>query len=755
MAAALGALVVASSSSDSEAQKRPRPRRPRPTARGPIREADANTVTINYPDSVRLSSFVDYVSESLNVKILYGDEVRNQAVVFRPSEVDVPKSQLLDLLRAMLRMQDLALVEGDVDGWLRIVQAGDLQRHASKIRHRPVEEQDVKSNRVITQVVTIASEDMQRVVKHLRSFLSSSKASVIEVPDKNLVIVTDYESAINKALEIVKLIDSAPTPAAIATVPIKHQNATTVAKRVAQVLSDKAKIEGVKDVRVAIHPDPETSIILLVGPEESLAEVKGLIAQFDVPTEEHRLKETYAPRYITANRLMHLFEGVVANPKPKGELTKLFLDEQANRLYVTAPADVHEGIRALLEAEDRPGIEPARPLRIYHPKNRLARDLIGTLAEVLPNVTASLASEDQSDVAEVEQRLPPGPNRPPGLTGPGETPPIPPARKPIETTRPARQHVARVQGDDFVLSYDSHTNSIITVGPREFHVKLRALMEALDKRQPQVLIAMTLVAVTFNDSFSLAVELANEEKTGRVQSLAFSSFGLSSIDLTTGERAFNPGGGLNGVILGPHETPILIRTIAAHGDSRIITTPKIIVADNTTASISNVEEAPFTSINASDTVATTSFAGFESAGTTLTVTPHIAQGDHLRLDYSFNFSNFTGGGSVGVPPPRSTNTFSGTVEIPDNHTIILGGMVTENEADSVTEVPVLGRIPVVGALFQSSDRARTKSRIYALIRATVLRDDQFADLKLITQGELERADLASHDYPASEYAWMR
>lgn len=332
---------------------------------------------------------------------------------------------------------------------------------------------------------------------------------------------------------------------------------------------------------------------------------------------------------------------------------------------------------------------------------------------------------------------------------------MPPAQEPIERSASATPPLRRLEGDDFTLIVDEHTNAIIATGPVEFHNTLRRLLNALDRRQAQVLIEMTLVAVTFNDSLSLAIELANSEEHADRAWLLFSSFGLSNIDLESGMRAFNPGGGINAVISGPDETPFLLRAISAHGNSRIITTPKIVVSNNTTATIGSVEEAPFTSINASDTVATTSFAGFESAGTTLTVTPHVAQGDHLSLDYSFNFSNFTGGGSVGVPPPRTTNIFNGTLEVPDGHTIIVGGLVRENEADSVTEVPLLGRVPIIGALFQSSDRARTKSRIFAFIRPTILRDDQFADLKLLSVTERDRAELADEDYPESRYLWMR
>ncbi len=733
-------------------QKRPSP--PRRAPRVVSDSKTSSTVTINYPDSVNLAAFVDYVAQSVNVQIVYDDEVRNQTVVFRPSEVRVPRDQLLDLLRSMLRMKDLALVEGDVGGWLRIIKTGEFQRHIAEIRHDAPDGLSASSNRIVTQILTINATDMQSVVQNVRGFLSSSKASVIEIPGKQLLIITDFESAIAKVVEIVELFDQERPAVKLESVSVRHQDAKAVAERVTRVLKEKSKLEGSSPPELTMDPDDASGAILLVGAQGALDVAKQLIQRFDQPLSAERRLHTYAPVYMTAARLQELIEGVIlGGVTPRGSV-HLFRDEAANRLYVSATENIQQQIQEMLSREDLPTGESSNPLRVYRPRNRLAGDLIATLSELLPNVMVSSIHHEATESGPQRMRAPPGPNRPPSPAGTSALP-VPPAHGPGDEPRSGRQQVSRVEGTDFVLSHDEHTNAILAIGPREFHTRLRLLMDELDKRQPQVLIEMTLVAVTFNDSFSLAVELANEEKNLGFQSLLFSSFGLSNIDLSTGARTFNPGGGMNGVILGPFETPILLRAIAAHGNSRIITTPRAIVSDSTTATIGSVEEAPFTSINASDTVATTSFAGFESAGTTLTVTPHIAQGDHLSLDYTFSFSNFTGGGSVGVPPPRTTNSFSGSVEIPDGHTIIVGGLVTENEADSVTEVPILGRIPGIGVLFQSSDRARTKSRVFAFIRATILRDDRFADLKLISTGEIKRASLRNTDYPESEYLWMR
>lgn len=211
-----------------------------------------------------------------------------------------------------------------------------------------------------------------------------------------------------------------------------------------------------------------------------------------------------------------------------------------------------------------------------------------------------------------------------------------------------------------------------------------------------------------------------------------------------------------GLALSPEDTPAILRALATHANSRVMSTPRIVVSDNSTGTIRSVDEAPFTSVNASNTVATTSFAGFESAGTTLTVTPHVAEGEHLTLNYNLNFSNFTGAAAAATaPPPRNTNAFSSTLEVPDGYTVVVGGLMVENDSDSVSEVPLLGRIPILGALFQSSTTSRTRSRVFAFIRPVILRDDQFRDLKFITQAQMEHVDLENTDFPPDRPMWMR
>src|SRR5262249_24531879 len=153
--------------------------------------------------------------------------------------------------------------------------------------------------------------------------------------------------------------------------------------------------------------------------------------------------------------------------------------------------------------------------------------------------------------------------------------------------------------------------------------------------------------------------------------------------------------------------------------------PRILVDDNASGQIESVAESPFTSVNASQTVATTSFAGFAKAGTQLSIEPHIAEGDHLELHYNLTVSSFTGAGSVTAPPPRSSDTLTSVIRVPDGHTVIVGGLLSETVGESSSHVPFFGDIPIAGLLFGNNSTSRSKVRLYAFIRPTILRDDRF------------------------------
>ena len=248
---------------------------------------------------------------------------------------------------------------------------------------------------------------------------------------------------------------------------------------------------------------------------------------------------------------------------------------------------------------------------------------------------------------------------------------------------------------DLVLTADDATNSIIAIGNPRRMDQLRAIIADLDVRQPQVQLEILLVSLTQGDTLDLGVEIQGLIRSGSIQARLSSLFGLSS----SGDdgRTVGDASGFTGLVLSPGEFSVVLRALETINDGRSVSMPRLIVGNNKSATLDSVVQEPFLSTNASDTVATTSFGGTQDAGTTVTVTPQIAQADHLVLEYSVSLSSFVGESSdPSIPPPRQQNSVQSVVTIPDGFTVAVGGIELMTEADAESRVPIVGSIRIIG-----------------------------------------------------------
>ena len=133
------------------------------------------------------------------------------------------------------------------------------------------------------------------------------------------------------------------------------------------------------------------------------------------------------------------------------------------------------------------------------------------------------------------------------------------------------------------------------------------------------------------------------------------------------------------------------------------------------------------------------FDEYVDAGTTLTITPHISEGDFIRLDITLAVDSFDGTGSANVPPPKSTNEIHTVVNVPDGMTIILGGLTTSNDSVTVNKIPFLGDLPLIGALFRNVTRGEGQTVLYVFVRSQIVRsraedgNGNFEDLERLSR----------------------
>ena len=281
------------------------------------------------------------------------------------------------------------------------------------------------------------------------------------------------------------------------------------------------------------------------------------------------------------------------------------------------------------------------------------------------------------------------------------------------------------------------------------HEHIEALCRDLDVPSDRQTRTYRLQHVSPRRIDRLVRDFADADKAGRYyKAVADEESGLL-VDTAGPSLALEPGTGFNGTVIDTDTFSAVVRALANDGRSRVVAAPRVLVNDNGTATLSSVAEAPFTSVNASARVSTTSFAGYAPAGTTVTVTPHISEGDYLQLQYSVTLNSFTGKGAAGIPPPRQTNSLNSQVTVPDGRAVIIGGLTREDSSDTESKLPILGDIPVLKFLASNRSKTESRSTLFAFIRPVILRDDRFADLKYLSDRDLESAQLPP-EYPSGE-----
>lgn len=720
------------------------------------RKPKAGMIRLNFPENVEVKVLAEYVSQRLGVNIIYDEQVGAKRVTIK-APVAIPKDSLLGLLESALKMKGLVLVDADQPGWKKIVAVKDLTDVTRKIVSAEVKLPPGKPLAAVTRVFKLQHVSAQAVDQVLKPFLTKPAANTFAIPRQPLLIVTDYAHNFARLEKLIELTDRPGPAVEVRFVPVKHAGAGEVAQEVTKLLSEKYK--AVEEKRAGMKPPAvlaleRTNRLAVIGPGAQAREAAGLIESLDVPPDV--VTKTYHFKAASPDRVEKLAKGLI-DPSIIKNRYRSSMDKEAAILIVTAPQSVHALIERLKKDLDVIAERELSPIRFYKLFNTTAAEVLGTIQSLQQGKEglAAIAVPERAKVSKIGvMPPPPGANLPPGAAG--QELPKPPAYKESGKAEPrpgeARLVAARrtVRTGDATVTADTNTNTIIVVASPAVHKVYERLIKMLDKRRPQVLVEVTLVTLDTTGGFSLGVEVMRADTVkDEHRYLTFSSFGLGTVDTPAGTLRLSPGVGFNGALISPRTVDVVIRALRTTGRAKVIAAPRILVNDNATGTLASIAEAPFTSINASETVATTSFAGYASAGTTINVTPHISEGDHLRLDYTITLNSFTGEGSAGVPPPRQTNTLSSEVTVPDGYAVIVGGLKRRDRSRSASRIPLLGELPILEYLFGSHSRSENESTLFIFIRPIILRDDDFEDLKYLSERDLAEAGLKGN-FPRSE-----
>lgn len=589
---------------------------------------------------------------------------------------------------------------------------------------------------IVTHIIPMITADAVRLQQELAPlFPATGPTRITSNGDTNSLVIVGEADNVRRVIQLINLLDR-PLTDEITTevIRLKYADAAEMARYLTELFrveqtqgqpqpqpqftpgganvprgsSGLAQLRG----RVRFAADTRSNSLIIYATPANIETVKKLIAELDVnlaPRTEYRIVQLkYADATGLADQINQLidptlqpgqrrptfggffggFGGNQNNPSSNGLVDyRVVPDVRTNSLIVTAPVDGISQLEDLIKRLDVPS-QVESVVRVFQLENAIASEVATTLRNLFQGTT------QQGGFAF-------------GLFGAGGRAQIPP-NSPLDLLR----QVTIVANDQ--------TNQLLISGPAQTFETIETLLDTetgLDRRLPQVFIEVLIADITLDDETKFGIEW----NAAFGQNSLGTNFGLS------GPTADSTG--FRYSILS-NNIQATLQALKSTDRIKIINTPHVMVTDNSPAIITIGEQIPY----AGQTTITNGLAQnsveFLDVAITLNVTPHISPGRNILMDIDQVVNSLVQ--FIEVSPnqlaPRTTNRRAGTTLIvKDNQTVVLGGIISNEDRRNVRKVPILGDIPILGQLFRSTTREKLRTELVVFLTPHIVTDEADAD----------------------------
>jgi general secretion pathway protein D len=491
---------------------------------------------------------------------------------------------------------------------------------------------------------------------------------------------------------------------------------------------EMAKIlEGVAADPSLVKADELRNLLILAGTQNEIKHMLDTIEMFDVDWMSGMSAGLFilqsADVKSVEQEITKVFSEKSGGVNPLAGVIKLIPIERLNGFVIITPQPHYlEQAKVWLERLDRVGSTGGARLFVYHVQNGKAENL----AELLNQMFGDQKSQ-------TTPRSTPAPTVAPGLTGVtlgsqtastgvattgfGST--IQAQRTATTTaTAPAGGSNLAIAGegggttDQLRVVADPQNNALLILANSAGYEKIESALKKLDTAPRQVLIEVTIAEVTLKDELQYGIEWLFTNGARRSGKLDTGTAGLS---------ALVPGFSYVITAVTGDTIKSVLNMLAADNKLNILSSPHIMVADNQTAKIQVGDSVPTAG---PQTVAgagvVISSVQYLDTGVILSVTPRINASGLVNLDIVQEVSTASWTTTSGLNSPviskRSAKT---AVAVQSGETMVLGGLMSEQNDNGSTGLPFLSSIPVLGGLFGTQSRKSTRTELVLMITPRV------------------------------------
>jgi len=563
---------------------------------------------------------------------------------------------------------------------------------------------------VITYIIPLNYIPSDQMLTMAQAFVSGG-ATVVNFQPANTLIITDYRQNIQQILNLVNLLDTQYFDVnTVDLIPIRFNKAEDVAEDLGKIFAPGDTTAGVRVVAI----ERLNSVLVVTRTPEAFTEVKKWIARLDAPSTASNVRTyVYQVENNTAVQIAQI-------------LAELFYDGSGLPSGEGTP-DTDDGARA--PTQDAGFVDRNR----FAGQAQTFGGSFGGLGlgggAYGTGGYSTFGGYGGSYGGRFGGRL--GGGGFGGQLGPslGDA---------------ARSQIRSVRAGNVKIVINEFNNSLIIQGSEADIQFILDTVRQLDTLPRQVLIEAKIYSVELRDELSFGVAAFLQERGAAPPSPPGNGDGdgdgngdgdgtgtsstAASRPATTGSIGTDPGGQLTimsrAFIGAERELLGIINALRRKTDVKIVESPRLLTMDGTAATINIGAEVPVTTSSFGDPIqsGTTSFINsiqFRPTGTTLLIIPRISASGVVTMDLAIEVSNATG---QALTPTINRNYVQTSLLVQNGQTIGLAGLISDSEDVGRSRVPVLGDIPIVGALFGQTTRDSRRSELIIFITPHVIND---------------------------------
>lgn len=478
--------------------------------------------------------------------------------------------------------------------------------------------------------------------------------------------------------------------------------------------------------------DGSRNILVASGTPDELARIMDMVSTFDIDVLKGRSFGLFSLAHVEPETIIKELEEVFNNKKTGTEESTFFRFIAIERLNaimaITHQARYLADIESWILRLDRANAASGGGVNVYKVQHVDAVEL----AETLNNIFAGGQKKDKS------AKLAPGKKSveisnkkqsdtkksTSGASGAGQT---------------GDAKVSNV-GDVRIIA-DEANNSVIIVATAQEYEVIRPVIAQLDVMPLQVLVDATIVSVNLTDNLKYGIQwYLSHDNSG--QNIATSGSSTGGVDLKAVAAAAVTGGFGYSFISNSGDIRAILSAEAKDGNINVISSPSLMVLNNQEASIQVGDEVP---LRTSQSTNVTNISGIDTAqstgglvtsgiqqrktGVKLTVKPRVNANGLVIMDIEQSVERAVPSTSSKIDSPTiQAREITSSVAVQSGETIVLGGLIDENNDVSKTGIPLLQEIPLIGSLFSTTGINKGRTELVVLITPRVVKTRQDARL---------------------------